>query len=89
MPVLSTFYGIIVRIYYKDVNQHNAPHIHAEYAEHNAVYRIPDGETLVGSLPRNKHRMMQAWIAIHEDELMASWKLAVQGQIVERIPPLH
>jgi len=31
MPILSMFYGIIVRMYYTDDKQHHAAHIHAEY----------------------------------------------------------
>ena len=32
MPVLSTFYGIIVRMYREVGGKHNLPHIHAEYS---------------------------------------------------------
>ena len=32
MPVLSIFYGIIVRKYSEPSGKHNAPHIHAEYS---------------------------------------------------------
>jgi hypothetical protein len=30
MPVISMFFGLIIRMYYKD---HNPPHIHVEYGE--------------------------------------------------------
>lgn len=32
MPVLSIFYGIIVRMYREIGGKHNVPHIHAEYS---------------------------------------------------------
>lgn len=32
MPILSLFYGIIVRMYMEVGGKHNMPHIHAEYA---------------------------------------------------------
>ncbi len=32
MPVLSMFYGIIVRMYMEKSGRHNVPHIHAEYS---------------------------------------------------------
>ncbi len=32
MPILSLFYGIIVRMYMEVGRKHNKPHIHAEYA---------------------------------------------------------
>jgi hypothetical protein len=31
MPILSMFYGIIVRMFYADNKQHHVPHIHVEY----------------------------------------------------------
>lgn len=40
----------------------------------------PNGEVLAGKLPNKKHKMVVAWIAIHEDELMEDWQLAVQGK---------
>ena len=45
----------------------------------NAVISIPDGEALLeGQIPAKKLKSWQAWIAIHEDELMADWTLAVK-----------
>ena len=43
MPVISMFYGLIVRMYFYDNQRHHEPHIHVEYAGQRAVYRIPDG----------------------------------------------
>lgn len=54
MPVISMFYGLIVAMYYLDTKQHQLPHIHVKYAELEAVYQIPDGNLLEGSLPSNK-----------------------------------
>lgn len=68
--------------------KHKKPHIHAEFAEHSVIVSIADGEVLAGNLPSKKMKMLQAWIAIHEDELMADWKLAVEGQEVFKIDPL-
>jgi len=34
------------------------------------------------------YRLVQAWIEIHRDELMADWTLAVNGQPVFKIEPL-
>lgn len=33
MPVISMFYGIIIRMYLIDKQHHHLPHIHAKYAE--------------------------------------------------------
>jgi hypothetical protein len=63
-----------------DTDKHNVPHVHAEFQGQVGVYSIPDGELLAGNLPPKKHKMVVAWIAIHEDELLADWDLAVNGK---------
>jgi hypothetical protein len=88
MPVISMFYGIIVRMYLLDNQHHNLPHIHARYAEFEASLSIDDGEILAGDLPRKQLRLVQAWIEIHRDELRADWQLAVAGDKPYKIAPL-
>ena len=53
MPILSLFYGIIVRMYMEVGGKHNMPHIHAEYAGKKIVMSL-DGEILQGDFP-SKH----------------------------------
>jgi len=50
MPIISMFYGIIIRLYLIDSQRHNLPHIHAKYAEFEASISIEDGEILAGKL---------------------------------------
>lgn len=47
------------------------------------------GELLEGNIPAKKLRLVQAWIAIHEDELMADWALAVKSEPIFPIEPLR
>jgi hypothetical protein len=89
MPVISMFYGIIIHLYFKDDRRHNRPHIHVTYQEAEAVIALPDGDILEGSLPGNKMKLLQAWIEIHRDELVADWELAVSGQQPYKIEPLR
>ena len=89
MPIISMFYGIIVSLYFLDNKQHKAPHIHVRYQDDEAVYSIPDGQLLSGSLPVPKARLVQAWIEIHHDELVANWQLASTGQQPYKIEPLR
>ena len=89
MPVISMFYGIIIRMFYFDNQQHNLPHIHIEYAESNAVLSIPDGKIIAGDFPSNKLKLVQAWVEIHKDELMADWALAIEGSSVFKIEALR
>jgi hypothetical protein len=88
VPVVSMFYGIIILMYYFDNKRHHRPHIHAQYGDEEAVVSIDDAEVLEGGIPRAKLRLVQAWIEIHREELLANWKLAIQGQQVYRIDPL-
>ncbi|MEK7271068.1 MAG: DUF4160 domain-containing protein [Planctomycetota bacterium] len=88
MPVISMFYGVVVSLFFLDNKQHHLPHVHARYQDDEAVFAIPDGQILEGALPPGKIRLVQAWIEIHREDLMADWSLAVQGQPVFRIDPL-
>ncbi len=89
MPTISMFYGILILMYYHDDKKHSSPHIHAEYAEYAATIAIEDGEVLGGELPRAKMKLVQAWIEIHREDLMADWRLAVAGEPVFKIDPLR
>jgi hypothetical protein len=88
MPIISMFYGIIVRLYLLDNQQHHLPHIHARYAEFEASISIDEGEILSGELPRKQLRLVQAWIELHRDELLADWELAASGELPYKIAPL-
>jgi len=88
MAVISMFYGVIVSMYYFDQKKHHKPHIHVRYQGEEAVFEIPSGDILEGKIQRSRTRLVQAWIEIHQDDLMADWELASQGEKVFRIDPL-
>ncbi|MDQ7016491.1 MAG: DUF4160 domain-containing protein [Gammaproteobacteria bacterium] len=88
MPTISMFYGIIIRLYYFDNQQHHKPHIHVHYQEESAVIEIPSGKLLEGKLKGNKLKLVEAWVEIHKAELMADWELAINGEPVFKIDPL-
>ena len=50
MPTISMFYGILIRMFFRDTEKHHSPHIHADYQGKVAVYSIPDGTILAGEL---------------------------------------
>ncbi len=88
MPVLSMFYGIIVLMYHFDTKRHNLPHIHIKYAEFECVIAIEDSIILEGTIPKNKMKLVDAWMELHREELLANWKLAVNGEQIFKIDPL-
>lgn len=88
MPVLSIFYGIIVRMYREIGGKHNVPHIHAEYSGDEVVVSL-EGDVLEGSIPKNKMKLLLAWIEIHKDDLDANWKILSEGDQFFKIEPLR
>lgn len=89
MPRISEFFGIVIAIYYDDAGQHSKPHFHAQYAEHRAVFSIPEGELLAGYLPRRQRRLVQAWAALRESELEQAWARALNMEPPGTIEPLR
>lgn len=73
MPVLSRFYGIVIRMYFLQ-SEHNPPHIHAIYNDNVAAIDFITGKILEGYLPNKAMDMVQEWISIHKDELQAIWE---------------
>ena len=88
MPEISRFAGIIVYMLFKDVSQHNKPHIHVKYGEYRASVGI-DGELLSGSLPQKQLRIVTGWLALNEDEIYKAWNKAVAGEQFDKIKPLE
>ncbi|GHV64073.1 hypothetical protein FACS1894199_01480 [Bacteroidia bacterium] len=88
MATLSMFYGIIISMFYGDNKRHSLPHIHARYQDAKATFSIPDGELIDGSLPPKKMKLVQAWIVMHEEDLMANWELAINEHNIFAIEPL-
>ena len=88
MPELSRFYNIAIKMIYSDNDQHHKPHFHVYFAEYTASVGI-DGELLAGSLPVKQLKLVQAWAAIHEDELYQAWNNAVRNEPFGKIEPLR
>jgi hypothetical protein len=85
MPRISTFFGIVISMYYED---HLPPHFHAGYAGSKAAIRIDTLEILGGSIPRRALSMVAEWALLHRAELVADWERARLLQPLEPIPPL-
>jgi hypothetical protein len=87
MPTISMFFGIIIRMYYAP-KEHNPPHIHAYYQDFVSTINIHDGELIEGKMEPRQLRLIQAWIEIHRDELLADWELCLNGEKPFQIEPL-
>lgn len=85
MPVISTFFGIVIRMFYRE---HGVPHFHAEYQGQQVTFTF-DGELLAGVLRSpTVLRLVKEWTVTHRDELEANWNRARAGEPLERIAPL-
>jgi hypothetical protein len=89
MPELSRFYGIIIRMFSEPSERHHSPHFHAYYQEHIAVFSISPVAVFAGSLPQRQQRLVEAWAELHQDELLADWRLLEQGRKPSPINPLQ
>ena len=88
MSTISMFYGIVIRMYREQGGKHKMPHIHAEYADYEAVFDF-DSILLEGELPKKQSKYVEEWILLHEEELYANWKLLQDGKPFFKIKPLQ
>ncbi|MCZ8128940.1 MULTISPECIES: DUF4160 domain-containing protein [Microcystis] len=84
MPNLSSFYGIKITMNYND---HNPPHIHAEYQDYEAIIMIQTGE-VCGQMPKRGLNLIWEWLDLHQFELLENWENARQRKPLNRIDPL-
>lgn len=86
MPIISAFFGIVIRMYYDD---HNPPHMHAEYQGQKCVIDFR-GNMLKGDImSKAALRLIREWIDLHVDELSEDWEFARTGKEVKKIAPLE
>jgi hypothetical protein len=85
MPTIAIVFGVRIVIYPKD---HLPPHLHAVFAEHEAMISIATGDVLEGSLPRAKLREVQEWLAAHREQVAYVWQevraLRYQGGMIDK-----
>jgi Domain of unknown function (DUF4160) len=85
MPQISSFFGILIYMYYND---HNPPHFHAKYGGNSAVISIENFGVLEGDLPPKSLGMVVEWASMHKVELLENWELAKKHQSLIHIEPL-
>jgi len=85
MPRISSFYGIVIAMYYRE---HGVPHFHARYGEHEASISIVSLEVLGGFLPARALRLVRHWGDLHREELRINWDRAQREEVLENIDPL-
>ena len=86
MPVISTFFGITIRMYYRE---HDPAHFHAEYQGQQATFSL-NGAMLQGEIRSGvATRLIREWALLHQAELGANWERILEGRMIQRIEPLE
>ncbi len=85
MPRISSFYGIVIWMYWND---HNPPHFHATYGDFEILIRITALSIYSGSLPSRAFGLVMEWASLHQNELMENWVLLKEERSVKKIEPL-
>lgn len=86
MPRISSFFGIIIWMYWND---HNPPHFHATYGDFEILIRINDLSIYSGSLPSRAFGLVMEWASLHKNELLENWNLMTEDKPLKRIEPLR
>jgi hypothetical protein len=86
MPTISSFYGIIIRMFFDD---HIPSHFHVAYGEFNAKISIESLEIIEGSLPKRSLALVLEWASFHRQELREDWELCGKKLQPKKIIPLE
>lgn len=83
MPIISQFYGIIIYMYREIGAKHKEPHIHIKYNEYELTMEL-NGKVINGKLPKKQHKLVEAWVILHNEELKAAWYIYQNdGEIIK------
>lgn len=84
MPVISRFYGIVIKMYFRK-KEHNPPHVHALYGEYNGMFSLVDTEMFEGDIPLKEQKIVQKFIEKNREKLIHMW----ETQEFEVLPPVE
>ena len=83
MPVLSRFYGIIIKMFFKP-KEHEPAHIHAIYNEYVGIFDIHTFQMTDGDLPLKAQNLVREWLETNYEKLLEMW----DTQIIKKLEPL-
>jgi hypothetical protein len=85
VPTISSFYGILIRMYFGD----HPPHFHVRYGEHKARFEVATGDRIDGDLPPRAERLVREWADLHRTELEENWRRCEQRVPLDPVEPLR
>ena len=71
MPTIAIINGVRLVIYPKD---HLPPHLHAIFAENDAMISIATGDLLEGKLPAVRLHAVRAWLIANQKQVSYVWE---------------
>ncbi|MBI1937390.1 MAG: DUF4160 domain-containing protein [Ignavibacteriales bacterium] len=86
MPEISRFYGIVVKMFFRE---HNPPHFHVSYGDETAQISISDAKIINGTVPDRVLRLISEWVNLHRGELYENWELCIKNKAPASIKPLE
>ena len=84
MPEISSFYGLIILMNFRD---HAPPHFHVWYGEYKVIVTIKEG-IVKGEMPQRALKMVFVWLKLHKMELLEDWEYSQKGEELKKIEPL-
>jgi hypothetical protein len=76
VPVLSRFFGVVIKMHFND---HAPPHFHARYGKSTASIAISRLVVTKGGLPPRVLGFVLEWALLHREELLANWE-SIRGR---------
>jgi len=86
MPVVATFFGIVVLMHYRE---HEPKHFHAEHQAREGKFDFEGSQTVGNITSRNALELIRQWASLNRGALESNWSKIKAGQPLDRIPPLE
>lgn len=86
MPVISKFYGIVIRML---VIRPFGAHFHAIYGNTELIVGVAPVRIIQGDAPGRVRDMVLEWAAQHQHELLEAWNRLSAAQLPRTIAPLQ
>ncbi len=84
MPVISRFYGIVIKMYLRQ-KEHNPPHLHAIYGDYVGLFSLEEGEMYEGDIPVKEQKLIKKFILHYKEQLYDMW----ETQNFYLLPPIE
>lgn len=85
MPVISIFFGIVIRMHFRE---HEPKHFHAEHQAREGKFDFDGNQTVGNITSKNALDLIRQWAVLNREALESNWSKIKAGQPLDRIPPL-